>query len=162
MDLCFGDNYYNDTRIGVHQKVWTGEPTDYRGRLVIDDPSGTNVVLPTARNSLCGDRGCKVPLYYSTDSGKTFKRMVYMNNSFDPSRDSEGYMIAATKDALYIARSNLALPLSDRLDSRKRRNLILRIICHRNIFFPVSKWEMSHTSDKIASDIYWVFHDASL
>ncbi|MGA7812768.1 T6SS immunity protein Tli3 family protein, partial [Caballeronia sp.] len=105
MDLCFGDNYYNDTRIGVHQKVWTGEPTDYRGRLVIDDPSGTNVVLPTARNSLCGDRGCKVPLYYSTDSGKTFKRMVYMNNSFDPSRDSEGYMIAATKDALYIARS---------------------------------------------------------
>ncbi|MGA7815811.1 hypothetical protein, partial [Caballeronia sp.] len=55
-----------------------------------------------------------------------------------------------------------AMPLSDRLDSRKRRNLILRIICHRNIFFPVSKWEMSHTSDKIASDIYWVFHDASL
>lgn len=105
-DRCFGDNYYNDTRIGVHQKVWTGVSTDYQGRLVIDDPSGTNIVLPTARNSLCGDRGCKVPLFYSTDSGRTFKRMVYMNNSSDPSRDSKDYTIATTKDALYIARSS--------------------------------------------------------
>ncbi len=105
-DRCYGDNYFNNTRLGIHQKVWTGDPRGYRGRVVIDDPSGTNIVLPTARNSSCGDRGCKLPLYYSTDSGRTFKRMVYMDNSFDPSRDSEDYTISATKEALYIVRTD--------------------------------------------------------
>jgi hypothetical protein len=101
-DRCYGDNYFNNTRLGIHQKVWTGDPRGYRGRVVIDDPSGTNIVLPTARNSSCGDRGCKLPLYYSTDSGRTFKRMVYMDNSFDPSRDSEKYTIAIAKNRLYV------------------------------------------------------------
>jgi len=101
-DRCFGDNYYNDTRIGIHQKVWTGEPTDYRGRLVIDDPSGTNMVLPTARNSLCGDRGCTVKLAYSTDSGRTFNWLPYIRNSSRPSEDSENYTIAATSDGIYV------------------------------------------------------------
>jgi hypothetical protein len=105
-DRCFGDNYYNDTRIGVHQKVWTGEPTDYRGRLVIDDPSGTNMVLPTARNSSCGDRGCTVKLAYSTDSGRTFSWLPYIRNSPRPSEDSDNYTIAVTTHSLYIVQTD--------------------------------------------------------
>jgi hypothetical protein len=103
-DRCFGDNYYNDTRIGVHQKVWTGEPIDYRGRLVVDDRSGTNVVLPTARNSVCGDRGCTVKLAYSTDSGRTFNWLPYIRNSSRPSEDSENYTIMVNRETAFVVK----------------------------------------------------------
>ncbi len=92
-DKCYGDNYYNDTRLGIHQKVWTGSPTDYRGRVVIDDPSGLNIVLPTAENTTCGDRGCTNSLAYSTDSGRTFKWLDYKQYSSRPSEDSENFTI---------------------------------------------------------------------
>jgi hypothetical protein len=105
-DRCLGDNYYNDTRLGIHTKVWKGVPTDYRGRLVIDDPSGMNVVLPTARNTTCGDRGCTNKFAYSTDSGRTFRWLDYQKYSFSPSEDSEKYKIAATKNALYIVKAD--------------------------------------------------------
>ncbi|OXC76566.1 hypothetical protein BSU04_21355 [Caballeronia sordidicola] len=101
-DRCYGDNYYNDTQRGIHEKIWTGEPTDYRGRLVIADPSGMNVVLPTARNSLCGDRGCTNLFAYSTDSGRTFRWLDYMKYSFRPSEDSEKFTIAAANDGIYV------------------------------------------------------------
>jgi hypothetical protein len=101
-DRCYGDNYYNDTQRGIHEKVWTGEPTDYRGRLVIDDPSGMNVVLPTARNSLCGNRGCTNLFAYSTDSGRTFRWLDYMKYSFRPSEDSEKFTIAVASNKLYV------------------------------------------------------------
>ncbi|WP_213779763.1 hypothetical protein [Caballeronia sp. dw_276] len=102
-DKCYGDNYYNDTRLGIHQKVWTGSPTDYRGRLVIDDPSGSNIVLPTSENTTCGERGCTNSLAYSTDRGRTFRWFDYLKYSSRPSEASEKYTFAVTKDALYIA-----------------------------------------------------------
>lgn len=102
-DLCYGDNYYNDTRLGIHTKIWIREvdPASFRGRLIIDDPSGMNVVIPSARSTKCGDRGCNVPLLHSTDAGRTFRGMKYMH-SFRPSQDSVNYTIAVTKDAFYV------------------------------------------------------------
>lgn len=102
-DRCYGDNYFNNTRLGIHQKVWKGDPTGYRGRVVIDDISGTNVVLPTARNSSCGDRGCTNYFAYSTDSGRTFRWSDYKEYSFSPSEDSKKFLIVATKDKVYVA-----------------------------------------------------------
>jgi hypothetical protein len=102
-DRCYGDNYFNNTKLGIHQKVWTGDPTGYRGRIVIDDPSGLNIVLPTAENTSCGDRGCTSYFAYSTDSGRTFRWLDYMKYASTPSEASEKYTIVVTKDALYIA-----------------------------------------------------------
>ncbi|WP_213779764.1 hypothetical protein [Caballeronia sp. dw_276] len=102
-DKCYGDNYYNDTRLGIHQKVWTGSPTDYRGRLVIDDPSGSNIVLPTSENTTCGERGCTNSLAYSTDRGRKFRWLDYLQYSSRPSDDSKKFLIAVTKDKLYVA-----------------------------------------------------------
>jgi hypothetical protein len=101
-DRCYGDNYFNNTRLGIHQKVWKGDPTGYRGRVVIDDISGTNVVLPTARNSSCGDRGCTNYFAYSTDSGRTFRWLDYKEYSFSPSEDSEKFAIAVSAKKVYV------------------------------------------------------------
>jgi hypothetical protein len=101
-DLCYGDNYYNDTQQKIHTKVTNG--TDFkafRGRYIVDDPSGVNVVIPAAPEWSCGDRGCNVPLYYSTDSGRTFRSMVYMNSS-NPPKDSEAYTIAVMSNGFYV------------------------------------------------------------
>ncbi|WP_156393396.1 T6SS immunity protein Tli3 family protein [Burkholderia sp. Leaf177] len=102
-DRCYGDNYFNNTALGIHEKVWTGDPTGYRGRVVIDDPSGANVVLPTAENRSCGDRGCTSYFAYSTDSGRTFRWLDYLKYSSRPSDDSKKFLIAVTKDKLYVA-----------------------------------------------------------
>jgi hypothetical protein len=103
-DRCYGDNYYNDTRLGIHQKVWTGSPKNYRGRLMIDDPTGSNIVLPTNDNSTCGERGCTEVLAYSTDSGHTFRWLNYMQYSSTPAEDSEKYTVVVTKDAFYLVK----------------------------------------------------------
>jgi hypothetical protein len=101
-DRCFGDNYYNDTQTGVHTKLLRGNSlATFRGRLVVDDPSGMNIAIPSASQRPCGDRGCKVPLYYSTNGGRTFNTMHYMNSS-NPPVDSESYTIAATSDGIYV------------------------------------------------------------
>lgn len=101
-DLCYGDNYYNDTRQQIRTKLSRGnEFLTFRGRYIVDDPTGMNVVIPTAPQASCGDRGCTVTLLYSTDAGRTFRGMKYMNSS-RPSRDSENYTITVTKDAFYV------------------------------------------------------------
>lgn len=105
-DRCFGDNYYNDTQTGVHTKLLRGNSfATFRGRLIVDDPSGMNIAIPSASQRPCGDRGCKVPLYYSTNGGKTFNALPYMNSSYPPV-DSENYTIAVTKNALYIVQTD--------------------------------------------------------
>jgi hypothetical protein len=103
-DLCYGDAYYNDTRQQIHYKLGRGSGFEtFRGRFIVDDPTGMNVVLPTAPAESCGSRGCQVSLVYSTDGGRTFRGKVYMN-SFDPSEDSERYTIAVTKDGFYVVK----------------------------------------------------------
>jgi hypothetical protein len=105
-DRCFGDNYYNDTQTGVRTKLLRGNSfTTFRGRLIVDDLSGMNIAIPSASQRTCGDRGCKVPLYYSTNGGKTFNALPYMNSSYPPV-DSENYTIAVTKNALYIVQTD--------------------------------------------------------
>ncbi|OXC76567.1 hypothetical protein BSU04_21360 [Caballeronia sordidicola] len=101
-DRCYGDNYYNDTSLAIHQKVWTGKTINYRGRLVIDDPSGMNIVFPTNSNTTCGDRGCKESFAYSTDSGRTFRWLDYKQHSSRPSEDSEKFTIAVASNKLYV------------------------------------------------------------
>jgi hypothetical protein len=101
-DRCFGDNYYNDTRTGVHTKLLRGNSfATFRGRLIVDDPSDINIVIPSAPQRPCGDRGCKVPLYYSTNGGRTFNAIPYMNSSYPPV-DSENYTIVVTKDSFFV------------------------------------------------------------
>lgn len=124
-DRCWGDNYYNDTRLGIHTKFTEGRPNDYRGRLIVDDPSGMNIAIPTVWNTTCGDRGCKGILAYSTDRGQTFRWLDYMNNVFSPAEDSERYTVAVTKDALYVAEQSQydvhvrKFPLAPQIDLNK-------------------------------------------
>jgi hypothetical protein len=66
-----------------------------------------NVVLPTTRNTTCGDRGCTDYLAYSTDGGRTFRWLDYMKYSSRPSKQSEKYTIAVTRDGIYIFQKRL-------------------------------------------------------
>jgi len=104
-DLCDGDTYYNNTKENIRTKLGTGGIEYYRGRLVIDDPSGANVVIPSARPGPCGNRGCDSSLIYSTDGGRTFKGKVYMNGG-TPSKASENYSILVAKDGFYVVETH--------------------------------------------------------
>ena len=42
-------------------------------------------------------------LRYSTDGGKTFQRLIYMENSIRIFADSKDYAVFVTKDKLYVA-----------------------------------------------------------
>ncbi|ASU40092.1 hypothetical protein hmeg3_18565 [Herbaspirillum sp. meg3] len=102
-DKCFGDNYYIDTKAGIRTKLWTGAFSDYKGRLIIDDPSEMNVVVPDAPATTCRDKGCNVYLQYSTDGGRTFKPKKYMQSPY-PTKDSENYSILIAKDGFYLVK----------------------------------------------------------
>ncbi|WP_034296133.1 hypothetical protein [Herbaspirillum sp. RV1423] len=99
---CFGDTYFNDTKQGIRTELGRGTIERYRGRLIIDDPTGMNIVIPSAPPAPCGSRGCNSSLIYSTDGGRTFKGMVYMNSGI-PSKASENYSILVAKDGFYVA-----------------------------------------------------------
>jgi hypothetical protein len=103
-DKCYGDNYYVDTKVGVRTKLWTGAVSDYKGRLIIDDPSEMNIVVPDAPATTCRDRGCNVYLQYSTDGGRTFRPKKYMQSDY-PTRDSENYSILVAKDGFYVVKT---------------------------------------------------------
>src|SRR5450830_1957742 len=103
-DKCFGDNYYVDTKAGLHTRLEPGAFSDYKGRLIIDDASGMNIVVPQAPASTCGDRGCNVYLQYSTDGGRTFKSKKYMQSAYAP-KDSENYSILVAKDGFYVVKT---------------------------------------------------------
>jgi hypothetical protein len=103
-DCNHGDTYYNDTRAGIRKSLGRGSIENFQGRLINADPTGINLVFPSSGppHMVCSDRGCNVPVLYSTDGGRTFHAISYMN-SFDPFEDSKDYTIVATKDALYVA-----------------------------------------------------------
>ncbi|WP_396333003.1 hypothetical protein [Burkholderia anthina] len=103
-DCYHGETFYNDTKANIRKRIGIGLFEDFQGRIVNADPTGTNIVLPLAfpPRISCGDRGCAVPLWYSTDGGTTFHLLTYMPHSFKPFEDSKRYTISATKDRLYI------------------------------------------------------------
>ncbi|CAE6854495.1 hypothetical protein R75461_07639 [Paraburkholderia nemoris] len=103
-DRCYGDTYYNNTRLGIRHKLARGGGiVTYLGRLIIDDPTEMNVVIPSAPGGGCSSRGCNASLVYSTDGGNTFHGMYYIEGSQAASKDSERYTIAVTKDKFYVA-----------------------------------------------------------
>ncbi|MBC8747552.1 MULTISPECIES: T6SS immunity protein Tli3 family protein [Paraburkholderia] len=63
---CLGYAWYNDTRTDVRTKIGLMWPTGFRGRLIIDDPTGMNVAVPRVSRNVCGDRGCINYVAYST------------------------------------------------------------------------------------------------
>ncbi|MFP3565141.1 hypothetical protein [Paraburkholderia sp. SIMBA_030] len=104
-DRCYGDTYYNNTRLGIRHKLARGGGiVTYSGRLIIDDPTEMNVVIPSAPGGGCSSRGCNASLVYSTDGGNTFHGMYYIEGSQAASKDSERYTIAVAKDALYVSK----------------------------------------------------------
>ncbi len=117
-DHCFGDTWYNDTHTGVRTLVddmWVG---GFLGKLIIDDPTGMNVVIPKVSTNLCGDRGCMNYAAYSTDGGRTFNWMQYDRDhiSYDSVEASKEYTFSVTADSLYITRKwgNFGDTLTDR------------------------------------------------
>lgn len=102
---CLGYAWYNDTRTGVRTKIGLMWPTGFRGKLIIDDPTGMNVAIPRVSRNVCGDRGCIDYLAYSTDGGRSFNWIQYdiYDHSFDPVADSDKYAVAVTKDSMYVA-----------------------------------------------------------
>ncbi|MFP3565143.1 hypothetical protein [Paraburkholderia sp. SIMBA_030] len=101
---CYGDTYYNNTRLGIRHKLARGGIVDYAGRLIVDDPTEMNVVIPSAPGGGCSSRGCNASLVYSTDGGNTFHGMYYIEGSQAVTKDSERYTIAVTKDAFFVAK----------------------------------------------------------
>ncbi|MBW9107020.1 T6SS immunity protein Tli3 family protein [Paraburkholderia phenoliruptrix] len=101
---CLGDGWYNDTRTGVRTKIGLLWPTGYRGRLIIDDPTGMNVAIPRVSRNVCGDRGCIDYVAYSTDGGRSFNWVRYdiHDISFDPVVDSAKYLFTVTRDSMYL------------------------------------------------------------
>lgn len=101
---CLGYGWYNDTRTGVRTRIGLMWPTGFRGKLIIDDPTGMNVAIPRVSRNLCGDRGCIDYVAYSTDGGRSFHWTRYDTSeiSFDPVEDSIRYAISVTSDAMYI------------------------------------------------------------
>ncbi|KDR26564.1 T6SS immunity protein Tli3 family protein [Caballeronia zhejiangensis] len=101
---CSGDTWYNDTKSGVRTKIGLTWPAGFRGELVVDDPTGMNVVIPTVSTNLCGDRGCINYLAYSSDGGRSFNWLQYDDHakSFDSVKSSGDYLMSVTKDSLYI------------------------------------------------------------
>ncbi|MBC8747548.1 hypothetical protein OKW43_006929 [Paraburkholderia sp. WC7.3g] len=114
---CLGYAWYSDTRTDVRTKIGLMWPTGFRGRLIIDDPSGMNVAIPRVSRNVCGDRGCIDYVAYSSDGGRSFNWTRYDNyhTSFDPVADSDKYVISVTKDAMYITTFTYKYrPLSER------------------------------------------------
>ncbi|WP_034299799.1 hypothetical protein [Herbaspirillum sp. RV1423] len=101
-DHCFGDTYFNNTKENIRTQLGRGGIELFRGRLVIDDPTEKNLVFASAFPGGCGSRGCDAALIYSTDGGRTFKSMYYMNHP-DPEKASENYSILVAKDGFYVA-----------------------------------------------------------
>ncbi|AXK67616.1 hypothetical protein [Burkholderia sp. IDO3] len=103
-DCYHGETFYNDTKAHIRKRIGIGLFEDFQGRIVNADPTGMNIVLPLAfpPRISCGDRGCAVPLWYSTDGGTTFHLLTYMPHSFRPFEDSKKYTITATKDAMFV------------------------------------------------------------
>jgi hypothetical protein len=104
-DCYYGDTWYNDTRTGIRQLLGRAGIEDYQGKVINADPTGMNLVFPSAAppNMAAIDRGWSVELMYSTDGGKTFSPKDYMDHSFDPFNDSKNYIVAATRDKLFVA-----------------------------------------------------------
>ncbi|MBP0597025.1 hypothetical protein J8I26_02855 [Herbaspirillum sp. LeCh32-8] len=101
-DRCRGQNFYIDTQAGIRTEIMTGNLSQYRGKLVIDDPTGMNIVIPEAPGGVCGDKGCNAYLGYSTDGGRTFKYKKYMQAE-SPAKDSQNYSILVGQDGVYVA-----------------------------------------------------------
>ncbi|MEK6347713.1 MAG: hypothetical protein V4764_09555 [Burkholderia sp.] len=104
-DCNHGEAFYNDARANIHSSIGIGLFENYQGRLINSDPEGANIVLPLSypNRTVCGDRGCVVPLIYSVDGGVSFDVLTYMPHSFSPFKDSKEYTIVATRDAMYVA-----------------------------------------------------------
>ncbi|WP_258170610.1 T6SS immunity protein Tli3 family protein [Burkholderia cepacia] len=107
-DCYHGESYYNDTRAGIRKYLGRGHFENFQGRIINADPTGVNIVLPLAYppRAICGngEKGCVMPLWYSTDGGKTFAVMTYMEHSFNPFEDSKNYSMFVTEDKLYVAK----------------------------------------------------------
>jgi hypothetical protein len=105
-DCHHGETFYNDTKANIRKRIGIGLFEDFQGRIINADPRGMNIVLPLALppQISCGDRGCTVPLWYSTDGGASFHLLTYMPHSFKPFADSKDYTVAVTSDKLFIAK----------------------------------------------------------
>ena len=144
-DCHHGDTFYHDTKQGFRIEIGREGIENFQGRLINADPTGKNIVIPSSQppERSCSDRGCSISLIYSTDAGRTFSGWVYMR-SFNPYRDSKSYTIAATKDSLYIVKSNLFHP-DDDPDPYVQKAPLYPNVDISNLVTSRGKWE---TGDK--------------
>jgi len=107
-DCNHGETFYNDTKLGIRNRLGRGTVENYQGRVINSDPTGKNLVFPTATvpDTACSDRGCNLIAIYSTDGGLSFHGMKYGEHIFGPFEYSKNYTVAATRDKLYVARKS--------------------------------------------------------
>ncbi|CAJ0793016.1 T6SS immunity protein Tli3 family protein [Ralstonia holmesii] len=105
-DCNHGEAFYNDTRANIRQPLGRGSFENYQGYLINADPTGQNLAFPAAAPPHLAsiDRGWTVELMYSTDGGRTFSSMDYMEHSFKPYEDSKNRAVFVTNDRLYVAK----------------------------------------------------------
>ncbi|VWB13518.1 hypothetical protein BLA14095_00344 [Burkholderia lata] len=101
----YGQAYYNDTLAGIKTGLGRASVENYNGKLINADITGRNLAFPSGAPPHLGtsDHGVDVGLLYSTDGGRSFSVVVYMERSFDPFEYSRDYSIFVTKDRLYVA-----------------------------------------------------------
>ncbi|WP_143756874.1 T6SS immunity protein Tli3 family protein [Caballeronia glebae] len=106
-DNCLGETWYNDTKSGVRTRIGHTWPNGFLGKLIIDDKTGMNVVVPTVTSGSCGDRGCTNYAAYSTDGGRTFKWFRYdvYDHTTNSMNSSKRYVFAVTNDSLFVTYS---------------------------------------------------------
>jgi len=101
---CAGNTWYNETKQGVRTNVGVTWPAGFKGKLIIDDPTGMNVAIPKVSTNLCGDRGCMNYVGYSTGGGRTFAWVQYDRNniSFESVESSMLYAFIVLSDRMYV------------------------------------------------------------
>ncbi|MFK0379767.1 hypothetical protein [Pandoraea sp. NPDC090278] len=104
-DCHYGEAYYNDTKLGLRKKLGRAGVENYQGWIINADPTGRNLAFPMSPppGAACPERGCRGLLLYSTDAGRTFGAVVYVESTWWPYQTSKEYGVFVTKDKLFVA-----------------------------------------------------------
>jgi hypothetical protein len=98
-----GHSFYNDLGKGIHILVADIDPLDIPSPVIIADPKGNHIALPTFSGGCNSDRGCRNLLAYSNDGGKSFRWLDHGPVIFDRKATAKDYAFVVTSDSLYIA-----------------------------------------------------------
>ncbi|KPC52008.1 T6SS immunity protein Tli3 family protein [Amantichitinum ursilacus] len=118
-----GQVFYHDDKQAIKAEL-PGGFAIYQGRLVVDAPGGKNLAFPASPAGICGDKGTGAAIAYSTDSGRTWQALSYIDFGCDPD-STKNFSIVATDAAIFVENSTYRTylgtryPIAPGIDYRK-------------------------------------------